>query len=175
MISYSHRQRRSALLIHALPAVQVYTMPKRCLGGHLSASPLTSHNSQPLAFLGHSTQTAYRLAFSWLDRCSAMHLFCEQQERLNPYDLSSGPTPSNYKSAIQTNYANKQKRPIRRLAFFVCYVVGTAGFELATPCTPCKCATRLRYAPNRFSPASCSHSKKGVHYSGCIRYSKVLS
>jgi hypothetical protein len=27
-------------------------------------------------------------------------------------------------------------------------MVGTAGFELATPCTPCKCATRLRYAPN---------------------------
>ena len=26
-------------------------------------------------------------------------------------------------------------------------VVGAAGFELATPCTPCKCATRLRYAP----------------------------
>ncbi len=22
-----------------------------------------------------------------------------------------------------------------------------AGFELATPCTPCKCATRLRYTP----------------------------
>ena len=28
-------------------------------------------------------------------------------------------------------------------------LVGAAGFELATPCTPCKCATRLRYAPNR--------------------------
>ncbi len=27
------------------------------------------------------------------------------------------------------------------------FLVGTAGFELATPCTPCKCATRLRYAP----------------------------
>ena len=27
------------------------------------------------------------------------------------------------------------------------YLVGAAGFELATPCTPCKCATRLRYAP----------------------------
>lgn len=27
-------------------------------------------------------------------------------------------------------------------------MVGAAGFELATPCTPCKCATRLRYAPN---------------------------
>ena len=27
------------------------------------------------------------------------------------------------------------------------YMVGVAGFELATPCTPCKCATRLRYTP----------------------------
>src|ERR1700733_4530753 len=26
-------------------------------------------------------------------------------------------------------------------------LVGAAGFELATPCTPCKCATRLRHAP----------------------------
>ena len=28
-------------------------------------------------------------------------------------------------------------------------MVGAAGFELATPCTPCKCATRLRYAPTQ--------------------------
>ncbi len=28
-------------------------------------------------------------------------------------------------------------------------MVGAAGFELATPCTPCKCATRLRYAPTK--------------------------
>ena len=27
-------------------------------------------------------------------------------------------------------------------------LVGTAGFEPATPCTPCKCATRLRHAPS---------------------------
>ena len=27
------------------------------------------------------------------------------------------------------------------------FLVGVAGFELATPCTPCKCATRLRYTP----------------------------
>ena len=27
------------------------------------------------------------------------------------------------------------------------FLVGAAGFELATPCTPCKCATRLRYIP----------------------------
>ena len=26
-------------------------------------------------------------------------------------------------------------------------LVGTEGFEPSTPCTPCKCATRLRYAP----------------------------
>ena len=29
----------------------------------------------------------------------------------------------------------------------LCLLVGTVGFELTTPCTPCKCATRLRYAP----------------------------
>ncbi len=29
-------------------------------------------------------------------------------------------------------------------------MVGVAGFELATPCTPCKCATRLRYTPTSF-------------------------
>ena len=29
------------------------------------------------------------------------------------------------------------------------HMVGAAGFELATPCTPCKCATRLRYAPTK--------------------------
>src|SRR5436190_5054066 len=28
-------------------------------------------------------------------------------------------------------------------------MVGVAGFELATPCTPCKCATRLRYTPTK--------------------------
>ena len=28
-------------------------------------------------------------------------------------------------------------------------LVGTAGFEPATPCPPDKYATRLRYAPNR--------------------------
>ena len=28
-------------------------------------------------------------------------------------------------------------------------LVGARRFELPTPCTPCKCATRLRYAPNK--------------------------
>ena len=30
---------------------------------------------------------------------------------------------------------------------FIPKLVGTARFELATPCTPSKCATRLRYVP----------------------------
>lgn len=33
-------------------------------------------------------------------------------------------------------------------------MVGTAGFEPTTPCTPSKCATRLRYVPNRKRPYS---------------------
>src|SRR5204862_7632758 len=28
-------------------------------------------------------------------------------------------------------------------------LVGAPTFELGTPCTPCKCATRLRHAPTR--------------------------
>ena len=27
------------------------------------------------------------------------------------------------------------------------FLVGMARFELTTPCTPCKCATGLRYIP----------------------------
>ena len=30
-------------------------------------------------------------------------------------------------------------------------MVGTARFELATPCTPSKCATRLRYVPMEYA------------------------
>ena len=39
----------------------------------------------------------------------------------------------------------KQSRRKRRLS----RLVGVAGFEPTTTCTPCKCATRLRYTPNR--------------------------
>ena len=39
---------------------------------------------------------------------------------------------------------NKKKLQINDLQLFV----GTTRFELATPCTPCKCATGLRYVPN---------------------------
>ena len=29
------------------------------------------------------------------------------------------------------------------------FLVGVKGFEPSTPCTPCKCATRLRHTPTR--------------------------
>ena len=46
-------------------------------------------------------------------------------------------------------------------------LVGAAGFELATPCTPCKCATRLRYAPTggEFYHSSCRRSAQMRRYS----------
>ena len=34
-------------------------------------------------------------------------------------------------------------------------MVGTARFELATPCTPSKCATRLRYVPTDSAAQDC--------------------
>ena len=30
------------------------------------------------------------------------------------------------------------------------HMVGVKGFEPSTPCTPCKCATRLRHTPSAF-------------------------
>ena len=29
------------------------------------------------------------------------------------------------------------------------FLVGVKGFEPSTPCTPCKCATRLRHTPTK--------------------------
>ena len=40
----------------------------------------------------------------------------------------------------------KQKNRHKRRIFVL--MVGMTGFEPATTCTPCKCATRLRYIPN---------------------------
>ena len=37
----------------------------------------------------------------------------------------------------------------RQLVCFDTVLVGTTRFELATPCTPCKCATGLRYVPKK--------------------------
>jgi hypothetical protein len=49
-------------------------------------------------------------------------------------------------------------------------MVGTPRFELGTPCTPCKCATRLRHVPPTFSTelncrAGGEHSRGRESYS----------
>ena len=51
---------------------------------------------------------------------------------------------------------HKKSELQENLQLTYCFV-GTTRFELATPCTPCKCATGLRYVPNRILP-----SKYGV-------------
>jgi hypothetical protein len=35
--------------------------------------------------------------------------------------------------------------------FVLTLMVGAKGFEPSTPCTPCRCATRLRYAPTELA------------------------
>jgi hypothetical protein len=39
-------------------------------------------------------------------------------------------------------------------------LVGARGFEPPTTCTPCRCATRLRYAPRRASVPDCQVAGK---------------
>src|SRR5690606_38082470 len=56
----------------------------------------------------------------------------------------------------QRAYMPKACKPF----FTAVFLVGTAGFELATPCTPCKCATRLRYAPKE---REYIRTKKNLH------------
>ena len=43
----------------------------------------------------------------------------------------------------ELDFLHKKKPDAMRWAF----LVGMARFELTTPCTPCKCATGLRYIP----------------------------
>src|SRR5688572_10106125 len=44
-------------------------------------------------------------------------------------------------------------------------MVGAKGFEPSTPCTPCRCATRLRYAPTEpeIIPALVGNCPHAVH------------
>ena len=54
-------------------------------------------------------------------------------------------------------------------------LVGTARFELATPCTPCKCATRLRHVPTRlFFFDSISGSSSLRSWGGRVRANDTL-
>ena len=53
------------------------------------------------------------------------------------------------KNALNLIFLRHKKQTGYRLVICnpLIFMVGVAGFELATPCTPCKCATRLRYTP----------------------------
>ena len=45
----------------------------------------------------------------------------------------------------------KTKKPLhlyKGFLFIEALLVGVGGFEPLTPCTPCRCATRLRYTPS---------------------------
>ena len=44
----------------------------------------------------------------------------------------------------RADWSTSTKKGLREEPLFV---IGATGFEPATPCTPCKCATRLRHAP----------------------------
>ena len=53
-------------------------------------------------------------------------------------------------------------------------MVGAARFELATPCTPCRCATGLRYAPSRLFQDSIRHFAAQLTAAVVQRFFKVL-
>src|SRR5689334_8294540 len=54
---------------------------------------------------------------------------------------------SNLLSQAAPDEAHQNKKPTNAKAMVG--EVGTTGFEPATPCTPCKCATGLRYVPKQ--------------------------
>ena len=65
--------------------------------------------------------------------------------------------------------ARRAEHPLKKL-------VGATRFELATPCTPCKCATRLRHAPTETandSPIGLQVLECGIYHglrrAPCIR------
>src|SRR5574340_1272132 len=51
-------------------------------------------------------------------------------------------------TAIGFRSRNRKRAGLTRPRFLD-LLVGARRFELPTPCTPCKCATRLRYAPTK--------------------------
>ncbi|MFM1981010.1 MAG: hypothetical protein RLZ68_2275 [Pseudomonadota bacterium] len=66
-----------------------------------------------------------------------------------PLRLTFFPVRSASRQKMPQNvYASEKKKDLASIeAKSVILLVGVAGCELATPCTPCKCATRLRYTP----------------------------
>ena len=61
----------------------------------------------------------------------------------SPLPLCCGVACSNPSCYLQCKNAQQRLFPLLSVFLFL----GQAGFEPTTPCTPCKCATRLRYCP----------------------------
>ena len=66
-----------------------------------------------------------------------------------------------YKDIFQNIRTKARKKPGPYGTGLLSFMVGVAGFELATPCTPCKCATRLRYTPTSFKLYTETFSAQG--------------
>src|SRR5262249_59616048 len=55
--------------------------------------------------------------------------------------------PLSVRIAALAARGRSRSRRTKRFMCSRCELVGAKGFEPSTPCTPCRCATRLRYAP----------------------------
>jgi hypothetical protein len=79
------------------------------------------------------------------DKISCADLGCPPSYPRSPVPTSSGPFCPFIRFGEQVLHATETTKPAAIAAGFL--FVGTTRFELATPCTPCKCATGLRYVP----------------------------
>ena len=90
---------------------------------------------------------AQRKHAPFIDRCILECLQCDG--RINHPNPGTA-TPTSGCALTHTKPIRPENKnglaPVRANPL-IYVMVGVAGFELATPCTPCKCATRLRYTP----------------------------
>ncbi len=69
------------------------------------------------------------------------------QSQTTPVAVTTAPRGPNTVANSVASGSRKSKRASPCEANPLISLVGVAGFVLATPCTTCKCATRLRYTP----------------------------
>ncbi len=68
-----------------------------------------------------------------------------------------------------------RKAATGRYRFRVNTLVGARGFEPPTPCTPCKCATRLRHAPTLCVDCSARRlARREANDTEAVRHAKAL-
>jgi hypothetical protein len=78
-----------------------------------------------------------------------MHLFCERQERLNPYDLLSGPIPS--KSISESNELRQQtKRANQSIGPFSLLLGRDGGIRTRDPLHPMQVRYQAALRPEAF-------------------------